>query len=51
MAPIYQPGEKLQLLQVLSSAVSELFSFIIGALLVIASLAGPSTRTEQFGVV
>ena len=51
MAPIYQPGEKLQLLQVLSSAVSELFSFIIGALLVIASLAGPSTRTEQLGVV
>ncbi len=51
MAPIYQPGEKLQLLQVLSSAVSELFSFIIGALLVIASLAGPSTRTEQLGLV
>jgi len=51
MAPIYQPGEKLQLLQVLSSAVSELFSFIIGALLVIASLTGPSARTEQLGVV
>lgn len=51
MAPIYQPGEKMQLLQVLSSAVSELFSFIIGALLVVASLTGSSSRTEQLGVV
>ncbi len=51
MSPIYQPGEKLQLLQVLSAAVSELFSFIMGALLVVASLTGPSRTGEDIGMV
>ncbi|MEM0093771.1 MAG: hypothetical protein QXT33_00290 [Thermofilum sp.] len=51
MSPIYQPGEKLQLLQVLSSAVSELFSFIMGALLVVASLTGPAEKREEVRMV
>ena len=51
MSPIYQPGEKLQLLQILSAAVSELFSFIMGALLVVASLTGPSQRGEGIEMV
>lgn len=51
MSPIYQPGEKLQLLQILSSAVSELFSFIMGALLVVASLSGPPERREEVGMI
>lgn len=51
MSPIYQPGEKLQLLQILSSAVSELFSFIMGALLVVASLMGPPEKHGEMGMI
>jgi hypothetical protein len=50
VSPLYAYGEKEQLVQLLASSVSELFSFIMGALIVVASLS-PPTHEERFGVV
>ncbi|MHB9302884.1 hypothetical protein [Thermofilum pendens] len=49
VSPIYALGEKEQIVHLLASSVSELFSFIMGALLIVASLSPP--QQEPFGVV
>ncbi|MCC6002980.1 MAG: hypothetical protein LM590_01395 [Thermofilum sp.] len=50
VSPLYAYGEKEQLIQLLASSVSELFSFIMGALIIVASLS-PPVREEGLGVV
>lgn len=51
VSPIYALSEKEQLVQIISSSVSELFNFIMGALLIVASIQGKTRVEESFGVV
>ncbi|MEZ0345013.1 MAG: hypothetical protein ABWK01_00410 [Infirmifilum sp.] len=49
-SPLYALGEKEQLVGLIASSVSELFNFIMGALLIVASLRR-SVGEEGLGVV
>ncbi|AKG39136.1 MAG: hypothetical protein ACP5II_07505 [Infirmifilum sp.] len=51
VSPIYALGEKEQLVGLVASSVSELFNFIMGALLIVASIQGRASTEESFGVV
>ncbi|PLJ77675.1 MAG: hypothetical protein B7L53_04770 [Thermofilum sp. NZ13] len=51
VSPIYAAGEKEQLVGLIASSVSEIFNFVMGALLIVASLQGRQQAEEPFGVV
>lgn len=51
VSPIYALGEKEQLVGLIASSVSELFNFIMGALLIVASIQGRAQEEGGFGVV
>lgn len=47
VSPIYSIGEKERLVQVVVSSINELFSFIMGALIIVAELSSPDTRKNE----
>ncbi len=51
VSPIYAIGEKEQLVELIASSVSELFNFVMGALLIVASIQGRQSPEETFGIV
>lgn len=47
VSPIYAIGEKERLVHILASAINELFSFIMGALIIVAELSSRSKRNSE----
>jgi len=47
VSPIYSIGEKERLLKVVASSINELFSFIMGALIIVADIASVMKQGED----
>ena len=47
VSPIYSIGEKERLVQVVASSINELFSFIMGALIIVAELSSSNKRENR----
>ncbi len=47
VSPIYSIGEKERLLKVVASSINELFSFIMGALIIVADIASAIKHSED----